>query len=567
MIRILFLLFGLNLLLACGSERERAQGDFTVTVRLSGDPEGLHPMLSRSATATQIESHIFLPLQQYDPIDLQLLPVLIKQKPLIESRGDTLVYAMEIRAEAEWMDGKAVTGYDYLFTLKAALLGPVGSAWRGVLLNVFDVWVDPMDPKKFTVKTGMDYVLSEQLISTFMIYPEHLFDSLHVLRSLSMAQLRENKEDMGTLVDAFVDQFKSWKNFEGVVYGSGPYFMSSYIPERQMVLEKVNGWWGDQFAQSSVLFRAFPAQIYYSVIPDEFTALNALQQGAVEVMSEVPPKDFMEMSQKEELRKRLRFFTPPLLQQYIMAFNLRNDILVEEAVREAIDIAIDKQQLIDELFYGYAMPSDGPIHPLKPFYQSNAEVGERDLNKAKLLLENAGWELNSRGIRIKAQEGKSKELRLEISTSNKQLGNDFARVIAAQLEEIGIAIDIRTLDTKDLIKAARTKEYQMALLALRQNPGLEDPYTYWHSDMDQPGGNNFFAYRSEAVDSLIGKIRVGREDSYLYTYYAEFQEAVRKDKPAVFLVIPQERLIISQKFDALTSGLRPGYFEGNFQLR
>jgi ABC-type transport system substrate-binding protein len=434
-------------------------------------------------------------------------------------------------------------------------------------IEYFDVWVDPDNPKKFSVKTGMDYVLSEQLISTFMIYPEHLFDSLHVLRSLSIAGLKENQEDWSPSVDLFVEQFKSWKNFEGVVYGSGPYFMSSYIPERQMVLDKVKGWWGEPFADSSVLFRAFPKQIYYTVIPDEFTALNALRQGAVEVMSEIPPKDFLEMSQNEDLRSRLRFFTPPLLQQYIMAFNLRNNILVEREVREAIDMAIDKEQLIDELFYGYAVPSDGPIHPLKPFYTSPALGVGRDIQNAKLLLDNSGWKLNAQGIRVKTIQGKSRELRLEISTSNKQLGNDFARVIASQLEEIGIAVDIKSMDTKDLVKAARTKDYQMALLALRQNPGLEDPYTYWHSDMDQPGGNNFFAYRSEAVDSLIGKIRMGREDSDLYTYYAEFQEIVRKDKPAIFLVIPQERLIISQKFEALTSGLRPGYFEGNFQLK
>ena len=524
-------------------------------------------MLSRSSTATQIEANIFLPLQQYHPIDLQLFPLLIKEKPLVVQVGDTLIYKMEIRAEAEWMDGNSLTAYDYAFTVKTALLSPIGSAWRGVLLNIYDVEVNMDNPKLFSVKTGMDYLLSEQLISTFMIYPEHMFDSTKIVRTLSFEDLRNNKTVWSDSVLAFADFYKSWKSFEGVVYGSGPYFMSSYVPERQMVLDRVNGWWGERYSDSSPLCKAHPRQIYYTIIPDEFTALNALQQGSVEVMSEIPPKDFYEMSEREDLRTRLRFFTPPLLQQYIMALNLRNDILADKSVREAMDLAINKQELIQELFYGYGMVSDGPIHPLKPFYHPSNNLGEWDKEYASQLLDEAGWRLTAEGYRSKIFNGEPKELRLVISTSNKQLGSDFARVIASNLEEIGMRIDIRSMETKDLIKAARSKDYDMALLALRQNPGLEDPYTYWHSEMDQLGGNNFFAYQSRTVDSLIEKIRMGREDGNLFDYYAEFQEKLREDRPAIFLVIPQERLIVSNRFEVLTSGLRPGYFEGDFQLR
>ncbi len=565
------LLFGIifSFFIGCNNEKfDEKSVDFSVNIRLSGDPEMLHPMLSRTAGATQIESKIFQSLQEYNPTTLLLEPVLIKQAPSVDTVDGFTVFSMEIRKEAEWMDSQPLTALDYNFTLKASLIPSVASAWGGVLSFISKVDFDEENPKELTVYVESDYLLGEQIATNFMIYPEHIYDSLMILRKFTVEELKDFEnltDDQKSELNAFADQFKQNIGNKGALYGSGPYFLSSYTKDRQLSLERVNDWWGEDFIDESPNFAALPLQLNYIIIPDEFTAINALQQGVIDVMAEVPPKDFTDLK-LDEKNTKLAFYTPAILQNYIMTINNRDPILEDKVLRKAIAHGINVQIIIDNLFYGQAERSAGPIHPSKSFFNKKIQPIEFNKEKAIQLLEDNGWKLNSDGIRYKNMNGEDQALTFNLSTSDKQLGQDFAQIISKQLAEIGIKIEISAMDVRTLIKNARSKNYQLALLAIKQNPGWEDPYPYWHSDSDNPGGNNFFAYQSSLTDSIINLIRDTKNPDELNAHYYEFQRIIYEDQPAVFLVNPQERLIVNRKFDISPSILRPGYFENSFKL-
>ena len=565
-------LFGFifTIIIGCNNEKPDEQtSDFSVNIRLSGDPEMLHPMLSRTAGATQIESKIFQSLQEYNPTTLLLEPVLIENAPSVDTIDGFTIFDMEIREEAEWMDSRPVTAFDYNFTLKAALVPSVASAWGGVLNFISKVDFEQENPKKLTVFVESDYLLGEQIATNFMIYPEHIYDSLKVLREFTIEELKDFEnlpDERKAILNEFADRFKQNIGNKGALYGSGPYFLSSYLKDRQLSLERVNEWWGEDFTEESPVFSAYPQQLNYIIIPDEFTAINALKQGVIDVMAEIPPKDFSDLKSHTDSVDRLAFYTPAILQNYMMTINNGDPLLKDKTLRKAISYGINVQIIIDNLFYGQAERSTGPIHPSKTFYNKDIQPITYDKERANQLLEDSGWKLNSDGVRSKNINGENQMLTFNLSTSDKQLGQDFAQIISKQLSEIGIEIKISSMDVRQLIKDARSKNYQLALIAIKQNPGWEDPYPYWHSESDNPGGNNFFAYRSSQTDSIIDLIRDTKKPDELNAHYHEFQSIIYEEQPAVFLVNPQERLIVNKKFDIRPSIMRPGYFENSFKL-
>ena len=97
---------------------------FSLNLRLPNEPESLHPIFSKSSNASPIESLILLPITEYDPFSLTLTPLLITKMPVPEmvtegKHANGKVFNLEFRPEAEWADGKPVTGEDYLFTIKS----------------------------------------------------------------------------------------------------------------------------------------------------------------------------------------------------------------------------------------------------------------------------------------------------------------------------------------------------------------------------------------------------------------------------------------------------------------
>lgn len=561
---ILFLFSG------CGNEKNRhSSEEFSVSIRLAGDPEILHPMLSRTAGATQVESKIFLPLQDYDPATLLLVPVLIEDIPQVDTADGFTIFTMKIREEAAWMDTIPVTGHDYHFTVKASLIPFIASAWGSVLNHIAKIEYQDAT-RELKVHVGSDYLLGEQIATNFMVYPEHLYDSSLVLRDFSLEELKDFdnlSEERKETLKLFSEQFKQNVGSKGVVYGSGPYFLSLYIKERQLVLEKVDNWWGEKLEGENILFKANPRTLNYIIIPDEFTALNALRQGGIDVMAEVPPKDFEELRKKPDSFSQFEFLNPAILQNYMMAINNGDQLLSDKTLRKAIASGINVQLIIDNLFYSQAERSTGPVHPAKPFYNKDIKPIPFDKSHAVRLLEKEGWHLNDEGVRSKNIDGQLQTLSFNLATSDRQLGQDFAQAIAKQLLDIGIEVEITSMDVRELIKKARSKNYQLALLAIKQNPGWEDPFPYWHSQSDNPGGNNFFAYKSSEADAIIDSIRITKSADDLYDLYKKFQRVIFEDQPAVFLVNPQERLMVNKRLEVKPSLLRPGYFENTFEKR
>lgn len=569
----------LTMLISCQSDRQVDQGkDFDLKVRLASEPDNLHPMFSRSADATSIENLMLYPLAEFDPYSLALTPLIIESVPEGEmiTEGDQAGmqrYALSIRPEAEWGDGKPITAEDYIFTLKAAFHPKVNApTWRGFLNEIAFVEVDENDPKKFEVFVNGDNLLSDLVVVNFNIFPKHIYDPNQAMDKISLEELRaaQNVDSLMSAIpelDDFATQFQSVQFLRETVAGAGPYEKVDWTTGESITLQRKEGWWGEKLTNKPTLLQANAKRIIYSFIPDETTALTALKDGSIDIMSAVTGQSFVDLKSDATYEDKLDFYTPSIMQYHYLELNNRNPKLADARVRKALANLLDYDALIENLTAGLAQQTVGPIHPVKPYYNDDIPPIKQDIEAAKSLLNEAGWsDTNGDGTVDKILDGKRTELDLSVIVSQRKEGQQLAQILKQNAAQIGIKINIDTRDGSGIVAAIRSRDFEILPLRSRSNPAIYDPYQTWHSSSDQPGGGNRSGYHDDEVDRIIENIRETNDQTERFRLYQEFQAELAEDQPVVFLYVPLEKIIINEKFKMQPSSRRPGYFENLIEL-
>jgi peptide/nickel transport system substrate-binding protein len=551
---------------------------FDLSIRLNFEPDRLNPMLSKLSGASQIEGKIFLPLADYDPVRLTYEPVLIKSIPVITPVTDGPFaggsrYEMEIMEEARWDDSTPVTGYDYLFTMKAAW-DPylVNTAWRSNLGSVVSVEIDQENPRRITVITRNQYILGLEVITNNDIYPEHIYDRDRLLRPYSYSEIIEYDTSKHSTLDSvlrqFANQFNDEKFSRSVISGAGPYAFVEWIPNQHIVLRRKENWWGSAFAERHPRFQANPSSITYYFIPEAQTAITALKDQRIDLVAELSAEQFNELKIYNDQYHTLNLDTPPVLQYYFITYNNDHPILGDRTVRQAISKLMNVKSLIDKLFFGLATRTVGPIPPGSLAYDHSLEPFAFDPDGASQLLKNNGWyDSDSDQILDKVIEGRKYDLTLNILTSNSQLSQDVAIILKAAAEKIGININIVPNELRKILQQVRMGQFDMACLAAVQSIGPYDPYNSWHSDNIGSNGSNYSRFSNQEADRVIDQIRTTLDEKTRQELYKEFQKIIHEEQPTLFLVAPKTPIASSNRLKVTPTPLRPGYFENTFSLQ
>lgn len=555
---------------ACKSDR--SDSNFSLTLRLSNEPDCLHPIFSKSTYAAPIETFILLPPAEYDPISLQLTPLLIESVPQPETvtsgkHANGQVYKMKIRKGAEWSDHKPVTAEDYLFTVKSVYNPYVETqAWKGSMDFISEVVIDPSDPQSFEVYVDSTYSLAMLAVTNFNVYPSHIYDPDQIMSKFTLDELRNSSQPFSAEKDSLLKQFAttytSPKFFRETVIGCGPYQLDQWATGEFIRLKRTEKWWGDKIENPPLLMQAYPAVITYRIILDAPAAEAALKAGEIDLMSELPATDFVSLQQDPDWKDKLQFSSPPLSKFYCLELNTRDSILSDPRIRNALAYCIDYDGILTEVLKGLASRTVGPFHPEKPYYDKDLKPIQQDLQRSLALIKEAGWkDSNQNGMPDKKIGGKLTELQLRIKTPNKEEGMAIANILKENANKVGIDIQIEAMDPSQFQQDIRQNNFEIATTSRTSFPNDDDPYTLWASQSDRPGGNNRSGYHSPTLDSLITVIRTAPSQDEKYKAYHAFQEILYRDQPNIFLFVPQERIVASKKIQMVTSSRRPGYFE------
>ena len=542
-----------------------------VTIRIANDPDNLNPMRSRSSYATQIENLILVTLAEFDPVTLELSPLLVKslarKEPLPEG-GTRFHY--EIRPEATWEDGIPITGADVLFTLKTVFNPKVTTSWKGLLSFIKKVEVDAADPRKFSIDIPENYMLAEVISCNFNVFPKHVYDPEGIMDSFAFEDLI-NTEKVTQLDEAalqtFAENFMSEKYNRDVVSGAGAYRLEHWATGEYIRLIRKKDWWGDKVVDPPNLLKAHPSEIIYKVIPDENTAITALKDGSIDLLSEVTPANFIGMRDDPQYADKFAFLSPQLMQYNYLLLNNRDPRLADKRVRQALAHVVDYKSIMEDVMLGLADRTIGPFSPRAGYYNGDLTPLEQDIDLAKTLLSEAGWEdTNADGIVDKVLDGQRQELNLDVIVTQREVGQKIALLLKDNGRKAGIDIDIVTKEGRMLSQDIRKRDFEILPLRTRLYPGAVDPHQNWHSDSDRPGGNNRSGFSTERSDELIEQIRLARSADQRQQLYLELQELIYEEQPVVFLYVPFERIIVSKQFQVEPSSRRPGYCENLFRL-
>ena len=560
----------LAVLAACKSTPETAP--FEVTVRLPNEPESLHPIFSKSLYASQIESLILLPIAEYDPMTMTLSPLLITAIPVGEKvtegkHANGKVFHLQFRPEANWADGKPVTGEDYLFTFKSVYNPHVNApSWKSFMDFISEIVVDPNDPKKVSVYLDSTYILDLEATTNFNLYPAHTYDPENIMSGFTLEELRDPGKqwtaEQDSLLKRFATLYESPEYFRETVSGSGPYQLDQWMTGEFIRLIRKEHWWGDQLKDPPLLLQAYPSAITYRIILDAAAAEAALKAGEIDLMAEVPVSDFIRLKGDDQWKDKLQFATPALMQVNYIEVNNRDSILADARIRKALAYSIDYDGILNEVMQGLARRATGPIHPDKPYYDAALQPIKQDVNQSLSLIQQAGWkDTNGNGTPDKMIGGKREELKLEIKITNKEEGMAIANIVKETAAKAGFEIDIVVVDPSQLQQDVRQNNFELLPLRVRAFPSADDPFPIWHSSNDRQGGSNRSGFHNAELDQVLEELRTTENSETRDADYKRFQEILYDQQPAIFLYVPLERIIGSQRIELQTSARRPGYFE------
>lgn len=525
----------------------------------------------------QIAGLIMLPAAEFDPMTLQLSPLLITTIPQAEDltegnhKGGQL-FKMQFRPEATWDDGSPVTANDYLFTVKSVFNPYVtASTLRGFLSYLSEIDIDEADPKNVSVYIDSNYILSLEIVTNFNIYPEHVYDPEGIMSRFSFEELKDPNKvwtpAQDSLLKKFADSFQSSKYLREVVEGAGPYKFDNWVTGEFISLRKKENWWGDKLQDPPLLLQAYPQSITYKIITDAASAEAALKSGEIDVLSEVPPASFLKMKEYPSLKDQFHFETPELLQIYYVDINNRDPVLSDKRIRQALAYSLDYDGIMNSMLVGLGQRAVGPIHPKRDYYNKNLQPVKQDINRSLALIKEAGWEdTNGNGTPDKMINGKREELSLTMKVTNKGEGQTLAAILKENAKKAGIEVNIEVLDPSEFNQDLRQFNFELIPVRTRPISSYDEPYQAWHSESDQAGGGNRSGFHNSEADEVIMNIRTAETDAERDSNYIRLQEILYEEQPAIFLYIPLERIIVSKKYNIISSSRKPGYFENLFKL-
>ncbi|MBV8716077.1 MAG: ABC transporter substrate-binding protein [Chloroflexi bacterium] len=295
--------------------------------------------------------------------------------------------------------------------------------------------------------------------------------------------------------------------------GTGPYKFVSWTPNDRFVVQSAGAHWSGQPHLEQVVFRP---------IPDETARINELKSGGVDIITNVPPLQINSLQDTSGVSLARATNSGSII--LIPNFN-NTDVFNKKEVRQALQYAIDKDQLIKVVLRGEAVPMASPFPKgVAGGYVEGLPPYTYDPDKAKALLAQAGYP-DGFSVSFKAPNGRYLQ--------DKQV----AEAIAGQLEKVGIKADLETVEWSTYVQGIVGRKYELFLLSqggLQVGPAVQ---TNWSSRIK---GIAWQGYTNPAVDDLIDTAAKQVDVQQRVATYEQLMRAVWDDSPWIFLYHQQD---------------------------
>jgi len=475
-------------------------GDAFVTASI-GDARTLIPILASDNASGEIVGLIFNGLVKYDK-DINLVGDLAESWE-IEDSGLTIIF--HLRKNVRWHDGRPFTARDVKFTYEKLIDTSVPTPYSGDFKKIKTLEI--IDDH--TIKVVYREVFSPGLSSWGMpIMPEHLLKG----------------EDLLTT------------GFSRNPIGTGPYIFKRWKSGERIDLVSNH----DYFKH-----RPYIGRYIYRIIPDPATIFLELQTEGVDSMN-LTPLQYKRQTDTKFFRKRFRKFSYPAFGYTFMAYNLKDKRFADKRVREAINYAVNKKEIIKGVLFGLGRVCTGPFVPESWAYNKEVTPLAYDPEMAKALFSEAGWK-DSDGDGWLDRDGKTFEFTILTNQGN-DMRKMTAEIIQRKLKEVGVKVNIRVLEWAVFLNEfVNKKRFEAIILGwgLSRDP---DCYDIWHSSKTKEGEFNFISYSNAEVDRLLVEGRATFDIEMRKAAYHKIHKLLYSDQPYLFLYVADALPALHKRF-------------------
>jgi peptide/nickel transport system substrate-binding protein len=544
-----------------------------VKIRVAKDPETLNPVNFGNTISLEIVGLLYQSLLAADRETLAFVPLLAQDLPQVDKSDSVSRFHFQLKADAEWAPGHPVTGEDVAFSLKLLRCPQVqNQQLSGRYDFIRDVEVDPRDKKKFVILCDAYTPEMDLMTGDFAILPRYLVDPQNLLQPFSLRDL--TRQDDSLAQHPRILSFAKWFNSErfnrdkNFLKGSGGYELEDWKTGQYVQLKKKAHWWGDKYAGDAVI-SAQPEKITYQIIPENATAVLALQQKQVDVFPGLPVPVYQELAANKSFTQQYNLFTPDTYDFTYLGINGRVAKFADARTRQALAHLLDVDKIIQTTQNGFATRTVGPINPRDSrFYNAAIRPYVWNPGKATDLLVAAGWEKQAGGWRKKIN-GRWEPLTI---TLNYKAGNSEFESIALIFQQaaakINIPVTIQPVEGLVLTSNLKAHHFEMFIRYLSGNPFIFNFAPILHSASAGEGGGNYTGFGTPESDQLIDQINQTGDMKAKAVLLKRLQEALHAQSNLIFLYFNKDRLAIHKRFTNLkVSGLKPGYDVSAFTLK
>jgi ABC-type transport system substrate-binding protein len=308
--------------------------------------------------------------------------------------------------------------------------------------------------------------------------------------------------------------YGSGKEFNSHPVGSGPFRFVRATPDTEVVIERNDAYWGQH---------AKMQRIRFAVVPDTTTRALELRKGSAHLSAiNSLPADMVRALEREP---NLEVIRHPGTTLAYLAFNLRDPILKDVRVRQALAHAIDRAPMLHYLFGGSGRLADSILPPEHWAYDGDVAHYPYDPARANALLDAAGYPRGKDGVRF----------HLNMKTSTEEATRLIAAVMQQQLRDVGIALDIRSFEFGTFYSDVQKGAFQLYSLRWlgysNQDPDMFE--NVFHSASFPPRRANRGYYSNPEMDRLIEQGRKTVDQGKRKEIYDSIQRILARDLPYI----------------------------------
>lgn len=474
----------------------------TLIMSLEPEPSGF---LLSSNTAQVLAGQVTDGLVEYDA-DMKPQPCLAERW---EESEDRRTITFHLRKGVKWHDGQPFTSKDVEYSLIEFVkkLNPrAGSALR--TLDTVETPDDHTAVLKFSAPSLVFWSVISSLESPMI--PRHLFEGTSPITN----------PWNGKLIGTGAFKFKEWQKGE-------------YI-----LLERNEDYWK---AGAPLINR-----IRIKIITDAGARLAALEAGEVHYspLSPISHSDVTRLRSSDLLRVETDGYGPfnPLL---FMDFNLERPVFQDKRVRAAFAHAIDKQAIVDKVFFGLGRAATGPLpSTLQAFYTKDTTQYDYDPAAAEKLLDEAGLPRGSDGVRVR------------LNHYPMPYGNTYTRAseyIKEALRQVGVELELHTVDVAQYLRKIFTErdfDTMTCAYVVGADPQFGVFRRFWSKNFEKgvPWSNGS-GFSDPEVDKII-------DGTFEAADSAERQELINRLQRAAQDHLPSVSLVEMQHFSVVSSAVK-----------